>query len=78
LPGRLISTGPVTFYTGGMVANTGLSLHRLGIPIFELESLGSLTQLEPGAETHHRETWEAFEGLTSLSGEIQNVISSSL
>lgn len=32
LPGRLISTGPVTFYTGGMVANTGLSLHRLGIP----------------------------------------------
>jgi sugar/nucleoside kinase (ribokinase family) len=31
LPGRLISTGPVTFCTGGPVSNTGLALHRLGI-----------------------------------------------
>ena len=31
LPGRLISVGPVTFYTGGAVSNTGLALHRLGI-----------------------------------------------
>lgn len=31
LPGRLISAGPVTFYTGGAVSNTGLALHRLGI-----------------------------------------------
>jgi len=31
LPGRLISAGPVTFYPGGAVSNTGLALHRLGI-----------------------------------------------
>jgi len=31
LPGRLVDAGPVTFSTGGAVANTGLALHRLGI-----------------------------------------------
>jgi sugar/nucleoside kinase (ribokinase family) len=31
-PGRLIVSGPATFSTGGPVSNTGLSLHRLGIP----------------------------------------------
>lgn len=32
----------------------------------ELESLGPLIRLDPGAEVHHRETWEVFEGLDSL------------
>jgi sugar/nucleoside kinase (ribokinase family) len=31
LPGRLISAGPVSFFTGGAVSNTGLALHRLGV-----------------------------------------------
>jgi sugar/nucleoside kinase (ribokinase family) len=31
-PGRLIAAGPAKFSTGGPVSNTGLSLHRLGIP----------------------------------------------
>jgi len=31
LPGRLISAGPVSMYTGGSVSNTGLALHCLGI-----------------------------------------------
>src|SRR5512143_3093845 len=31
LPGRLIAAGPVTYSSGGAVANTGLALHRLGI-----------------------------------------------
>lgn len=30
-PGRLVEIGPVTFSTGGPVANTGLALHRLGV-----------------------------------------------
>ena len=30
-PGRLIEAGPVTFATGGPVANTGLALNKLGI-----------------------------------------------
>jgi sugar/nucleoside kinase (ribokinase family) len=32
LPGRLLVLEPVTLSTGGAVSNTGLSLHRLGIP----------------------------------------------
>jgi len=30
-PGRLLSVGPAAFATGGVVSNTGLALHRLGI-----------------------------------------------
>lgn len=31
LPGRLVATGPVSYSTGGAVANTGLALNQLGI-----------------------------------------------
>jgi sugar/nucleoside kinase (ribokinase family) len=31
LPGRLIASGPVSYSSGGTVANTGLALNRLGI-----------------------------------------------
>jgi len=31
-PGKLIKTGPLTTATGGSVSNTGLALHRLGVP----------------------------------------------
>ena len=31
-PGKLIKMGPATLSTGGAVSNTGLALHRLGIP----------------------------------------------
>jgi len=31
LPGRLLEVGPITFSTGGPVANTGLALHKLGV-----------------------------------------------
>lgn len=44
----------------------------------ELESLGPLTQLKPGASAHHQETWEVLEGLASLPEEIQSAVSSSL
>jgi len=32
LPGRLIVTGPAALSTGGPVSNTGLALHKLGVP----------------------------------------------
>jgi sugar/nucleoside kinase (ribokinase family) len=32
-PGRLMLIGPVTFSTGGTVSNTGIALHKLGIPV---------------------------------------------
>ena len=32
-PGRLVEVGPAAFSTGGAVANTGLALHRLGVPV---------------------------------------------
>ena len=31
-PGHLINVGPALFCTGGAVSNTGLALHRLGVP----------------------------------------------
>ena len=31
-PGKLIKMGPATISTGGAVSNTGLALHRLGVP----------------------------------------------
>jgi sugar/nucleoside kinase (ribokinase family) len=31
-PGRLVSSGAAAFATGGAVSNTGLALHRLGVP----------------------------------------------
>jgi hypothetical protein len=40
----------------------------------ELESLGPLTTLEPGAFTHHVETWEVIEGLASLPSHIQEAL----
>lgn len=36
----------------------------------ELESLSSLVKLEAGAEVHHHETWEVFEGPESLPSDI--------
>ena len=42
-PGRLQQIGPVTFFTGGSVANTGLTLHRLGIPVRLMGKVGADT-----------------------------------
>ncbi len=40
-PGRLLLTGPATISTGGPVSNTGLSLHRLGVPTQLMGKIGS-------------------------------------
>lgn len=39
-PGRLIKVGAALFAPGGAVANTGIALHRLGIPVRLLGKLG--------------------------------------
>ncbi len=33
VPGKLVEIGPAQFSTGGVVANTGIALHRLGWPV---------------------------------------------
>ena len=33
VPGRTIEAGPATLATGGAVSNTGVGLHRLGVPV---------------------------------------------
>ena len=33
VPGKLVDVGPAVIATGGAVANTGLALHRLGLPV---------------------------------------------
>jgi sugar/nucleoside kinase (ribokinase family) len=40
-PGRLIQVGAARFSTGGPVSNTGLALHRLGVPTRLLAKVGS-------------------------------------
>ena len=39
-PGHLILIGPATFSTGGPVSNTGLALHKLGIPTRLMGKIG--------------------------------------
>jgi sugar/nucleoside kinase (ribokinase family) len=40
-PGRLMFVGPVTFSTGGAVSNTGIALHKLGIPVRLMGKIGN-------------------------------------
>ena len=43
----------------------------------ELESLGPLVKVSPNSFVNHVETWEVFEGLAALPGEVQNLLASS-
>ena len=40
-PGRLVGVGPATISTGGVVANTGVALHRLGVRVRLVGKVGS-------------------------------------
>jgi sugar/nucleoside kinase (ribokinase family) len=40
VPGRLLEGGPLLFCTGGAVSNTGLSMVRLGIPVYLVGRIG--------------------------------------
>ena len=39
-PGALLEVGPATLATGGAVSNTGLALHRLGLPVRLMGKIG--------------------------------------
>ncbi|MBZ0299083.1 MAG: carbohydrate kinase family protein [Anaerolineae bacterium] len=39
-PGKLFDVGPMTFGTGGAVSNTGLALHRLGVNVRLMATVG--------------------------------------
>lgn len=39
-PGQLFDVGPLTFSTGGAVSNTGLALHRLGVNVGLMATVG--------------------------------------
>lgn len=40
-PGALLEVGPATLATGGAVSNTGLALHRLGLPVRLMGKIGN-------------------------------------
>jgi sugar/nucleoside kinase (ribokinase family) len=40
-PGKLVIVGPAVISTGGSVSNTGLALHRLGVPVRLVGKLGA-------------------------------------
>jgi sugar/nucleoside kinase (ribokinase family) len=39
-PGKLVDVGPAVVATGGSVSNTGLALHRLGVPVSLMGKVG--------------------------------------
>lgn len=41
IPGRLNKVGPALISTGGAVSNTGIALHRLGVPVRLMGKVGS-------------------------------------
>jgi len=69
VPGGLVNTGPMVLSTGGAVSNTGLALHRLGIPVRLMGKLGD--------DTFGRATLDVFrnydpalaEGMLIAAGE---------
>ena len=62
LPGSLLNVGAPTLSTGGAVANTGLALHRLGVPVRLMAKVGAdpfatviralLSKHDPGLGQH--------------------------
>ncbi|MBX5436438.1 MAG: carbohydrate kinase family protein [Alicyclobacillaceae bacterium] len=53
-PGRLVEVGPAQFATGGAVANTGIALHRLGLPVRLVAKVGT----DPFAEQVRQMLWQ--------------------
>lgn len=41
IPGKLVNVGPAVIATGGAVANVGLALHRLGLPVRPVAKMGA-------------------------------------
>ncbi len=69
VPGGLVNVGPMTISTGGAVSNTGLALHRLGVPVRLMGKVGD--------DTFGRTTLDVFrsydptlaEGMLIAAGE---------
>ncbi len=69
VPGGLVNVGPMTISTGGAVSNTGLALHRLGVPVRLMGKVGD--------DTFGRATLDVFrsydpalaEGMLITAGE---------
>lgn len=69
VPGGLVNVGPMTISTGGAVSNTGLALHRLGVPVCLIGKVGD--------DTFGRATLDVFrsydpalaEGMLVAAGE---------
>ena len=69
VPGGLVNVGPMVLSTGGAVSNTGLALHRLGVPVRLMGKIGD--------DTFGRATLDVFrsydpalaEGMLIAAGE---------
>jgi sugar/nucleoside kinase (ribokinase family) len=69
VPGGLVNVGPMTISTGGAVSNTGLAMHRLGVPVRLMGKVGD--------DTFGRATLDVFrsydpalaEGMLVAAGE---------
>lgn len=68
-PGSLINVGPVHISTGGAVSNTGLALHRMGLPVRLMGKIGDdpLGNLVLHIIRSHRN--DLADGMIVLQGE---------
>ncbi len=68
-PGRLTAIGPATVSTGGAVSNTGLALHRLGVPVRLLSRVGDDLLGQTTLACLRRQGDHLAEGMVLASGE---------
>ncbi len=61
VPGGLVNVGPMTLSTGGAVSNTGLALHRLGVPVRLMGKVGD--------DTFGRATLDVFRSYDAVLAE---------
>src|SRR5882762_6277966 len=68
-PGQTIEAGPVVFSTGGVVSNTGLALHKLGVATWLMGKIGTDLFGQAIRETLEAHGTGLSEGLIIVTGE---------
>lgn len=69
VPGGLINVGPMVLSTGGAVSNTGLALHRLGVPVRLMGKVGDDTFGQATLDVFRSYDPALIEGMLIAAGE---------
>jgi len=69
VPGGLVNVGPMVLSTGGAVSNTGLALHRLGVPVRLMGKVGDDTFGQATLDVFRSYDPALAEGMLIAAGE---------